>query len=27
LCGKELAQHFPPTHDSRGKLPDRLYVI
>jgi len=27
LCGKELAQHFPPTQDSRGKLPDRLYVI
>ena len=27
LCGKELAQHFPPKHDSRGKLPDRLYVI
>jgi putative membrane protein len=27
LCGKELAQHFPPTHDTRGKLPDRLYVI
>ena len=27
LCGKELAQHFPPTHGSRGKLPDRLYVI
>ena len=27
LCGKELAQHFPPTRDSRGKLPDRLYVI
>ena len=27
LCGQELAQHFPPTHDSRGKLPDRLYVI
>jgi putative membrane protein len=27
LCGKELAQHFPPTDDSRGKLPDRLYVI
>jgi len=27
LCGKELAQHFPPTHDARGKLPDRLYVI
>jgi putative membrane protein len=27
LCGKELAQHFPPTQDRRGKLPDRLYVI
>jgi len=27
LCGKELAQHFPPTHDRRGKLPDRLYII
>lgn len=27
LCGKELAQHFPPTDDSRGKLPDRLNVI
>jgi len=27
LCGKELAQHFPPTRDNRGKLPDRLYVI
>jgi putative membrane protein len=27
LCGKELAQHFPPARDSRGKLPDRLYVI
>ena len=27
LCGNELAQHFPRTHDSRGKLPDRLYVI
>lgn len=27
LCGKELAQHFPPKHDSRGKLPDRLYII
>jgi putative membrane protein len=27
LCGKELAQHFPPSDDRRGKLPDRLYVI
>jgi putative membrane protein len=27
LCGNELAQHFPATRDSRGKLPDRLYVI
>jgi putative membrane protein len=27
LCGKELAQHFPPVDSSRGKLPDRLYVI
>jgi putative membrane protein len=26
-CGNELAQHFPATHDRRGKLPDRLYVI
>ncbi|HET7911742.1 MAG TPA: TPM domain-containing protein [Pseudolabrys sp.] len=27
LCGQELAQHFPPTADNRGKLPDRLYLI
>jgi len=26
-CGNELARHFPRGEGSRGKLPDRIYVI
>ena len=27
LCGKELAQHFPPTEGSGDELPDQIYLI
>ena len=26
-CGKELAQHFPPTEENRDWLPNRIYLI
>jgi putative membrane protein len=27
LCGRELAQNFPRTAETRDELPDRIYLI
>jgi putative membrane protein len=27
ICGKVLAEHFPPATDDKDELPDRIYLI